>query len=288
MIVMGREKMKHTYLIDGKKLSVDVQSKDAFFVGKNEILSKRFGDLAQKKSWYHKGYTVIKSDTFLDTVLVKTKIQENVRKFIQEINPKTNLNNFSLETYHQYVTDEDHIKVIERTRSFYPADLDIDSEKIVKNIASYIGSNLSYNNSVSKTGSDPIVVRINRPKSIGYNPCHKDIYNTFDKSGFIPKMINVWIPVCGVNKLAGLPLAPGSHLIPEIKIERVNAGSILNGQKYNVNSILRWGNNSSLKTISPKNNEMLIFSSHLVHGLAVNQNPDTTRISLEFRLYEEG
>ena len=280
--------MKHTYLIDGKKLSVDVQSKNSFFVGENEILSKHFGDLTEKKPWYNRGYTVINSDDFLDHSLVKTKIQENVKKFIEEINPRTSLNNFSLEKYHQYVTDNEHIKVIERTRSLYPVDLDIDAEKIVKNIASYMGSDLSYSNSVSKTGSDPIVVRINRPNSIGYNPCHKDIYNTFDKSGFIPRMINVWIPVCDVNKLAGLPLAPGSHLIPEIKIERVNAGSILNGQKYNVNSILRWDSSCSLETVTPKNNEMLIFSSHLIHGLAVNQNPNTTRISLEFRLYEEG
>ena len=45
--------MKHTYLIDGKKLSVDVQSKNSFFVGENEILSKRFGDLTEKKPWYN-------------------------------------------------------------------------------------------------------------------------------------------------------------------------------------------------------------------------------------------
>tara|TARA_B100000780_G_C20714024_1_gene283846 strand:- start:49 stop:426 length:378 start_codon:yes stop_codon:yes gene_type:complete len=93
-----------------------------------------------------------------------------------------------------------------------------------------MGSDLSYNNSVSKTGSDPIVVRINRPNSIGYNPCHKDIYNAFDKSGFIPKIINIWIPICGVKKLAGLRLAPASHVISEVEIERVYAGSFLNGQ----------------------------------------------------------
>ena len=148
-----------------------------------------------------------------------------------------------------------------------------------------MGCDLSFQNSASDLISHPIVARFNKPNSLGYNPAHKDTYQAYDKTGFIPKMINVWIPICGVNKLAGLPLAPASHLIPEVKIERANAGSILNGQKYNVNRILSWDNDSSLKTISPKDSEMIIFSSHLIHGLAVNRNPDTTRVSLEFRLY---
>jgi ectoine hydroxylase-related dioxygenase (phytanoyl-CoA dioxygenase family) len=33
--------------------------------------------------------------------------------------------------------------------------------------------------------------------------------------------------------------------------------------------------------------EVLIFSSHLVHGLAINEESDTTRVALEFRLYKK-
>ena len=36
--------MQHTYSIDGRDFSVDLASKENFFVGKNEILSERFGD----------------------------------------------------------------------------------------------------------------------------------------------------------------------------------------------------------------------------------------------------
>ena len=280
--------MQHTYSIDGQNFSVDLESEENFFVGKNEILSERFGDLTKNQAWHPEGYTVIDTQEIFDISIVKDKIRDKVKAIIQEINPKIKFEKeFSLETYHQYVNDDDHLKVINRTRSLFPADLDIDSEKIVADLSSYMESSLSYNNSLSDFISKPIVVRLNRPNSIGYNPAHKDIYQAFDKSGHVPKMINIWIPICGVNKLSGLPLAPGSHLIPEINIQRAKAGSLLNGQKYNVNSILRWDNNSDLKTISPKNNEMIIFTSHLIHGLAKNQNTKTTRVSLEFRLYEK-
>ena len=59
-----------------------------------------------------------------------------------------------LETYHQYVDDDDHLKVINRTRSLFPADLDID-------LSSYMGTSLSFNNSLANLISEPIVVRLN-------------------------------------------------------------------------------------------------------------------------------
>jgi ectoine hydroxylase-related dioxygenase (phytanoyl-CoA dioxygenase family) len=129
-----------------------------------------------------------------------------------------------------------------------------------------------------------MIARLNKPQSLDYNPVHKDIYEVFDKLGVIPKMINVWIPVCGVNKTSGLPIAPRSHLISEHKIKRSKAGSVLNSQKYSVNSILEWQGSRDLVRMNPDSDEFLIFSSHLIHGLAFNQNSDKTRISFEFRL----
>ena len=71
-----------------------------------------------------------------------------------------------------------------------------------------MGTSLIFNNSLAGLISEPIVVRLNRPNSIGYNPAHKDIYQSFDESGYVPKMLNVWIPICGVNKLSGLSTCP--------------------------------------------------------------------------------
>jgi ectoine hydroxylase-related dioxygenase (phytanoyl-CoA dioxygenase family) len=42
-----------------------------------------------------------------------------------------------------------------------------------------------------------------------------------------------------------------------------------------------------MTTLCPTQHEMIVFSSHLIHGLGQNRHPDTTRVSLEFRLYEQ-
>ena len=98
-------------------------------------------------------------------------------------------------------------------------------------------------------------------------------------------MINIWVPLIGVTGKNSLPIAPRSHLLPENKILRTKAGSTVNGVKYSVNSIKSWAGDTSLTRLPLKQNEILIFSSHLIHGLAFNTEEDKTRISFEFRLY---
>ena len=142
--------MKHTYSIDGQDFSVNLESKENFFVGKNEILSERFGDLTKNQAWHPEGYTVIDTQGIIDISIVKDKIRDKVKAIIQEINPKIKFEKeFSLETYHQYVNDDDHFKVINRTRSLFLADLDINFEKIIANLSSYMETNLCYPNSWS-------------------------------------------------------------------------------------------------------------------------------------------
>lgn len=85
--------MKHTYSIDGRDFSVNLVSKENFFVGKNEILSERFGDLTKNQAWHPKGYTVIDTQEIFDISIVKEKIQDKVKKIIQEINPKIKFEN---------------------------------------------------------------------------------------------------------------------------------------------------------------------------------------------------
>ena len=99
-------------------------------------------------------------------------------------------------------------------------------------------------------------------------------------------MINVWIPICGVGGRTGLPIAPSSHLISEHQVSRTTAGSEIEGQRYSVNCIESWGE-THLQTMCPKEGGLLVFSSHLIHGLGQNYHDDTTRISMEFQLYEE-
>ena len=278
--------MKHVYLVDGNEFEISTQPGSDFFYGESEVLSERFGDLTSQQPWFDDGYQVVKSDDFYDHKNVKDEIQNTLRAIIQEANPEIDLHGFTLETYHEYVNDSDHLEVIKRTRRLYPRDFGFDYQGLIKKFSSYLGIDLTNKNPLS---GEPhwIIVRINKPNSLGYNPVHKDIYESYDQLGTIPEMINMWIPVCGVTEFSGLPIVPASHLIPEDKIKRVKAGSVINGQKYSVNSILSWDTKVNMKTMYPEKNEMIVFSSHLIHGLASNQN-NKTRISLEFRLYRQG
>ena len=164
---------------------------------------------------------------------------------------------------------------------------------MVKIFLDFIGKKLRKELSYKMNSSELshwIIVRINMPIStntIGFNPAHKDIYEDYDQKGYAPKMVNTWIPICGVNKKTGLPVAIGSHLIKEDQILRTKCFSFIENQQYSVNCIKSWGGSKELKLISPKEGELLIFSSHLIHGLGKNNNLDRTRVSLEFRLHEK-
>ncbi len=171
-------------------------------------------------------------------------------------------------------------------KRLYCKDLKEASDSFVKLISDLLGIPVGF----KRQGSDLehwIIVRINPPNSLAYNPIHKDIYEDFDASGCCPKMVNAWVPIAGVGPNAGLGIAAGSHLICESKILRTRAGSTINGQNYSVNCIQSWDNSSSLKTVAPLPGHMLLFSSHLIHGFGINKNPDTTRVALEFRLHSQ-
>lgn len=131
-----------------------------------------------------------------------------------------------------------------------------------------------------------LIIRLNRPLSSDFNPVHKDIYDTYDKKNKILKILNFWIPVSGVNLNSSLAIAPGSHLIPENKICRTFEGAIINNKRYSVNNILSWDGNNNLKRVPINYKSILVFSSHLIHGLGIN-NGKFTRTALELRLFKK-
>lgn len=132
-----------------------------------------------------------------------------------------------------------------------------------------------------------IIVRINRPLSKDYNPPHKDIYEGVDNNGYIPQFINFWIPIAGVTGKTNLPLAPKSHTINENLVLRTFEGGLIEGNKYRVRMIKSWNGDNALVRSKVKYGQVLIFSSHLIHGLATNEENDKTRVALEFRLFKK-
>ncbi|WP_443641936.1 phytanoyl-CoA dioxygenase family protein [Candidatus Njordibacter sp. Uisw_039] len=278
--------MKHSFKVDNEKLLVELDEDEKFEFGNKEILTQRFGDLTETKYWFDKGFSITKSSRFYDAEKLYSATQKAIKNIIYNLDPGLNLSEFSLENYHTFVSEELHSSVLKKTRRLFPENLDLDVHKILEEFSNYFGTNLTFLNPI--TGKQQwMIARINRAGSLDYNTAHKDVYEVFDKYNDIPRMVNVWIPLSGVNKLNSLPIVPKSHLLSEHLIKRTLAGSTMNGVPYSVASIKNWDGSATLSRVELNKDDVLIFSSHLIHGLAVNKSEDITRISFEFRLYEK-
>lgn len=194
---------------------------------------------------------------------------------------------FTLENYHHFIRKEiDHLNVVKITRDLFPEDFSFSSDILISRIGKLVNLNL--------TDIDPdtnerthIIIRINRPQSEDFNPPHKDIYEGYDQQKRLPKMINVWIPICGVTSLSTIALVPKSHLINENKILRSFIGGKINKKEFRVRNILSWDGEKKLRRIYVPTGSALLFTPHLIHGLALNNQENTTRVSLEYRLYKK-
>lgn len=277
--------MRHSYKIDGDVINLKIDP-DEYSVGQVENLGQNFDDLAQTKDWYGEGFAIEKTKSFFDITKLRKATECALKEIISTIDASIDLTNFKMENYHQFVTDDMHLEVIQKTRRLYPIDISIDVDEILQKFSDYFQRKLSFTNPVSGI-EQWMIARLNRPKSKDFNTAHKDVYESYDKYKKIPQMINIWVPLVGVTAKNSLPVAPRSHLLPENKIYRTKAGSTVNGVKYSVNSIKSWAGDSSLTRLSLKQDEILIFSSHLIHGLAFNTEENITRISFEFRLYSK-
>jgi hypothetical protein len=195
--------------------------------------------------------------------------------------------NFELNKYHKCITsNEDHFKIVSKTRDLFPEDFNFPLDEIISKFEKILGFGLTDTNPYLNKQLH-IIIRINRPHSTDYNPPHKDIYEGVDREdSYIPQFINLWIPICGVTDNSSLPMAPSSHLLPESKILRTFEGGVISGNKYRVRMIKEWGGSNELTRAKVGYGEVLFFSLHLVHGLAINEEEDETRVSLEFRLFK--
>ena len=276
------------YKIDSRTLTVKTPDETNFFYGENICLSE-INDITKNTEWYERGYVVRDFSHIIPFEDIKNSITESIKKIIELNYPNINLDNFLIENYHNFIKPNQHLFLDKLYKRLYPEDLGFKDEKILQFISSEIGTDLSYKDT-SKNFEHWIIVRINMPASTGacgFNPAHKDIYEDYDERNHIPKMVNTWIPICGVNSITGLPIVPGSHLLKECDLLRTKSGSFIENQKYSVNCIKSWSGRNDMQTIAPNEGHLLIFSSHLIHGLGRNNNENITRVSLEFRLHEK-
>ena len=273
------------YTIDGVEKTFSTHGTPDFKFGKDEVLSAEHVDVTFDQPWYDEGYAeldLLNAEQFRE---LKEGITQSVARIVAE-ECSVDTDGFSLEKYHQFVrSTEDHFKVVRRTRDLFPEDFGFPVQDSIPHFEDIL--NFKLTDKDPKDGTQiHIIVRINRPLSDDFNPPHKDVYEDVDDADYIPPIVNFWIPIAGVNEKSNLPLAPKSHRINENQVLRTFEGGMIQGNKYRVRMIKSWNGESQLFRSTVKYGQVLIFSGHLIHGLALNENPDLTRVSLEFRLYK--
>lgn len=277
--------MKLNYTINNINHSVDVPDGQDFKFGKNILLSGNETDITFNQEWYEVGHT---SKQFLDYdefINLKNGITDTITKLISnELGVDTT--NFTLENYHKYVTtNEDHFKIVSKTRDLFSDDFGFPIKEMIPKFESLLGFDIT--DRIPDTSEDEhIIVRINRPNSNDYNPPHKDMYEGYDNDKNY-QFLNFWVPIAGVTNKSSLPIAPKSHLISEDKILRTIEGGKVGSNTYRVVLIQEWDGSSDLVRAEVKDGEVLMFSSHMIHGLAINEESDVTRVALEFRLFKK-
>lgn len=211
--------------------------------------------------------------------LLQESVKNCICKAIQSIGISVAEENFELDKYHEYVTsDAEHIQVINITRNLSVKDLDFNIDTLVERFGNILGCKLT--SWVEEIQKSHIQIRISRPNSLDINPPHRDGYFSYWKD-----IINIWVPIAGCNKLTSLPVIPGSHLYSELDVLRTSSkGAKINGNIYNVPCILEF-RNMSLHMVrpNPKEGEALLFTPYLIHGAAINQSTNQTRVALELR-----
>ena len=277
--------MRLSYWLDDEAVSVDVADTTPFATGDTVCLAERYDDPPRHQEWYAKGYTILPClapDAF---GVFREALTGLLRGIITDLYPHKPLEGFTLETYHQHVRDDsEHAAIISRTRRLYPDEIRFDLEPMIAKVERAVGIPLCDRNSINGN-KQWLILRINRPGSRDFNPVHKDVYQAVDAFGQAPRMVNCWMPICGVTERSGLPLALGSHLLREDQIERTLAGAEVDGRVDSVNCIRSWAGDNRMRVMAPDPGQLLVFSSHLIHGLSFNRT-DQTRMSFELRLYE--
>lgn len=273
------------FLINGDKRSFSIENAPDFNYGKNEVLSKKETDVTFEQPWYKEGFVEAEFLNEKEFSTLVSGLTESIKKIIEK-ETSINTEGFTLENYHHFIKeDADHYKVVSKTRDLFHDDFNFPVMELLPRLEKQLNFKLTDIDPHTKVKAH-IIVRVNRPKSTDYNPPHKDIYEGWDIEKYIPQFVNFWIPIAGVTGNSNLPIAPKSHLINEDKVLRTFEGGKIEGNKYRVRMIKSWDGDNKLERAKVKYGQVLIFSSHLIHGLAVNDEQDKSRVALEFRLYK--
>lgn len=259
---------------------------------------------------FKRGYTScdfisknFKNEEFITTGWIKANfptdwsdaIKQSVKRFIYNKVSKFNSNlnisesDFCLEKYHTFVSNEQHLNVINSFRGKFNffgcggiplSELGIPFTDLDGFVNNTLQTSVKFSTNKKKFGFkfDKFWIRIIRPKINDNNPPHKDSHLQRLKH-----LVNIYLPLAGSNEHSSLPVITGSHLESDREYIVSESPCYIYGKSNTVPCIVHREKGLNLFTPNPSQEEILLFSSHLIHGGGINDNADTTRVSLEMR-----
>ena len=267
------------YTVNGVTLKYEAVGARAH--GNPSVLLDSATDLSEGTSWHPKGFTV--EELFDDTTYASFRkaAYDLLIKSWKKAGLLIKNEIFRLDQYHTLIKDfKIHLQAIEYTKLLSVNDFPISIDRIERRISEICGLNLVALNPYDNQAI--FHFRIIRPSLGDNNPLHRDVWlEDYDDC------INLYIPIAGSDAQSSLILLPGSHRWPESKIERTESGAVIKGVKFNVPAVTAIDGSYEAIRPNPGENQVLVFSPYLIHGGAVNLNKDSTRISIELRLWKK-
>lgn len=247
--------------------------------GSEVVLSEIDDDLSRDCSWGKLGYTI---EPFLSGDLWK-EFSEGFKLLFRDILISSGFNvpeRYVPEDYHEFINNskDGHLRVVEQTKLFQASQFPIELSLVEERISEILGFKVK---SIKPLNQEQVFhFRVIRPGQADYNPIHRDVWQEENRNA-----INIYVPLAGSNSLSSLRLVPGSHKWPESATVRSDSGAEMNSMKFNVPGLMSSSMELDLVRSNPEENEVLLFSPYLLHGLSENTNKNLTRISLEMRFW---
>ena len=249
--------------------------------GRDEVLLDGDENLLQGTAFEADGYTVVPFLSEPDWAALKAAAVERVRSLLIEGGAVVP-DGFTPDVYHQVVGDnlDLHVTIARRMAAGFPvSEMGIDPQRLVERIEEILGKRLTLR--YPENGEEIYCMRTVRPRSHDNNPLHRDSWLPHLRNG-----VNLYIPIAGSDEHSSLPLVPGSHHWSEAETLRTEGGAKIETVQFTVPSVVAAKRPLHPVRPNPGENEVLVFSPYMLHGGASNPSEDTTRLSLEIRLWK--
>lgn len=270
------------YRLNGELVKLDLSG--PVEIGSNHCLLDYDDNLVSGCSWDRAGFTV---DEFLSEQEL-TLLTEGVRRLVMDALIDAGLAideaAFRLEQYHTLCREQrDHLSVINfLKRRASLRNLPIPPSCLDRKVSQLCGKTVS-SDVVSVPASGFFFIRIVRPSPfVDNNPPHKDVW--LDR---LRHAVNLYLPIAGSSENSSLPLVEGSHYWSESRITRTSSGATVNGVSFSVPSVVSVEGGVTMVRPDVGPRQGMVFSPYLIHGGAINLEPDLTRVSLEVRFWRK-